>query len=79
MHTVKWFQLLLFNISNSLYQVFLWNIDNLHRAEWFQKTIILSKWLNNSIWSIDATLTGTTTLGQSGPESSDNERVLHIL
>ena len=41
-------------------------------------TIILSKWLNSYIWSIDGTLTGTTNLGQNGPESNDNEGVLHI-
>ena len=28
---------------------------------------------------IDRTLTGTTTLGQSGPGSNSNEGVLHIL
>ena len=26
-----------------------------------------SKWVNSFIWSIDGTLTGTTTPGQSGP------------
>ena len=30
------------------------------------------------IWSIDGTLTGTTTLGQSGPGSNDSEGVLLI-
>ena len=29
LHTVKWFQVLLFNMSNSIYQVFLHNINNL--------------------------------------------------
>ena len=33
---------------------------------------------NNSIWPIDSTLSGATTLGQSGPGSDDNEAVLHI-
>ena len=41
-------------------------------------TIILSKWLNSSIWFIDETLTGTATPGQSGPESNDNEEVFHF-
>ena len=41
--------------------------------------IILSKWLNNSIWPIDETLTSTTTLGQSGPGSNSNEEVLNTL
>ena len=35
--------------------------------EWF---------LNRSIWPIDGTLTGITTLGQSGPGSNGNEGVL---
>ena len=34
--------------------------------------------MNSSIWLIDVTLTGTTTLGHSGPESNDNEGVLYI-
>ena len=33
------------------------------------------KGLNSSIWPIDRTLTGTTTLGQSGPESNGNDRL----
>ena len=33
---------------------------------------------NISIWPIDRTLTGTTTLGQSEPESNGNEEVLCI-
>ena len=37
-----------------------------------------SKWLNSSIWPIDGTVTGTTTLGQSGPGSNSNEGVFHI-
>ena len=37
-----------------------------------------SKWLYTFIWPIDWTLTGTTTPRQSGPESNDNEGVLHI-
>ena len=32
----------------------------------------------NSFWSIDRTLSGATTLGQSGPGSDDNEDVLRI-
>ena len=32
----------------------------------------------SSIWPIDWTLSGTTTLGQSGSESNGNERLLHI-
>ena len=33
---------------------------------------------NSSIWSIDRTLSGATTLGQSGPGSDDNEGLFHI-
>ena len=36
------------------------------------------KWLNSSIWPIDGILTGTTTPGQSGPESNGNKEVFHI-
>ena len=32
LHMVKTFQVLLINISNFLYQVFLFDIDNLHTA-----------------------------------------------
>ena len=38
----------------------------------------LAKWLNSSMWPINGTLTGTTTPGQSEPESNGNEGVLHI-
>ena len=58
LYVVKSFQVLLFNIRNSIYQVFLCDINYLHTAEWVQ-IVTLSKWLNNSIWFIDGTLTGT--------------------
>ena len=38
---------------------------------------IYRKLLNISIWPIDGTQTGITTPDQSGPESNDNEGVLH--
>ena len=38
----------------------------------------LSSISNSSIWPMDRTLSGTTTLGQNGPGSNDNEGVLHI-
>ena len=70
MHTVKWFQVLLSNTNNSFwYQPFVYPQLNDFKY---------SKWLNNSIWPIDRTLTGTTTLGQSGLGSNGNEEVLHI-
>ena len=34
--------------------------------------------LNSSIWPIDMTLSGATTLAQTGPGSNDNEGVLRI-
>ena len=34
---------------------------------------------NSSIWSIERTLSGATTPGQSGPESNGNEGVQYIL
>ena len=34
---------------------------------------------NSSIWPIDRTLSGATTLGPSGPGRDGNEGVLHIL
>ena len=37
MQTIKRFQFLLFNISNSTYQVYIQNIDNLNTDIWFQK------------------------------------------
>ena len=33
----------------------------------------IEKWLNCSIWSIDGTLTSTTSVGKSGPRSNGNE------
>ena len=40
--------------------------------------VIKSKRLNSFIQLINGILTGTITLGQSGPGSNDNESVLHI-
>ena len=61
LHTVKEFQVLLFNTNNSILII-----------------IIPSKRLNSSIWPIDETLTGTTTLDPGRPESKGNERILGI-
>ena len=63
LHTVKWFQVLLFNKQFYLPAVICLN------------TV---KWSNSSSWPIDGTQSGTTTLGQSGPESNGNEGVFHI-
>ena len=70
MHTVKWFQVLLFSISTS-FQHYSFVCTRLYGS-------MYRKWLNISIWSIDGTLTGTTTPGQSKPGSNGNEEVLYI-
>ena len=58
----------------------------LHTVRWFNTNNSIcvqlnnfkySKWLNSSIWPIDRTLTGTTPLGQSEPESNGNEGVIY--
>ena len=71
---------MLFNISNSIYHVFLSNANILLTAVRFQiaDKIIPCKRLNSSIWSIERTLTGTTTPSQSGPENKGNEEEVHI-
>ena len=38
--------------------------------------IIFSQWLKSSLEPIDISLTSTTTLGQCGPGSNDNEWVV---
>ena len=40
--------------------------------------IIFSEWLKSSIWSIDGTITGASTPGQSRSESNGYEGVLYI-
>ena len=50
----------------------LFNITELNGFKW-------RKWLDISIWPINETRKGTTTLIQSGPGSNGNEWVLHIL
>ena len=67
--TVKWFQVLLCNTNNSIYYSFVCSQWNGFKYR---------KWSDISIQSIDRTQTCTTTLGQSGPGSNDNERLLHI-
>ena len=65
LHTVKWFQVLQFNPNSSICSK--WNGFKYH------------KWLNYSIRSINGTLTGSTTVAQSGPWSNGYEGVLYIL
>ena len=58
----------------------------LHMVKWFQVLLYNSHNLASviclhtvcSIWPIDRTLSGPTTLGQSGPGNNGNEGVLHI-
>ena len=40
--------------------------------------IILSKWLNSSIWPTDGTLMDTSNLGRRGPGSNGNEEIQYI-
>ena len=78
MHTVKWSKycyltlIILLNINhffvNSGLKYCYLTIICLHTVEW----------LKSSIWPIDGTLSGLTTLSQSGPESNSNEEVLQI-
>ena len=63
LHTIKWFQALLWNANN------LTSIICLHTV----------KWLNSSIWPIDRIMSSATTPDQSGSGSNGNEGVLHIL
>ena len=79
MHTVKWLQILQ-SYTNS----FICSELNAFRYCYISRRIqfnichLLGKWLNNSIQLIDVTLTSTTTPGQSGPGSNNDEAVLYI-
>ena len=56
LHTVKFFHsLLLFNISNSIYQVFIYYANNLHTTVLFQTTII-SRWDPNRYFQSESEL-----------------------
>ena len=57
LHTVKWFQVLLYESQFNISQLFTQSC---------------------SIGPIDRTLSCATTLGQSGPGSNGNERILQI-
>ena len=72
------FQIFLSNTNNSVHQVFLCNMNNLHTAVWFLITIILSKRFNSSIWLIEGTLIDTTTLVRVDLGGKGNQRALHI-
>ena len=65
MSTHKGFQVLLFNTNNTIwYKSFVCTQFNRFKY---------SKWLSSLIWSIDGTITGTTTPGQSGPGINGNK------
>ena len=77
---VKWFQVLLFNISNSIYQVFPSNTNNLHIVVWFQITNNPhnpKEMIEQFSSSIDGTLINTTPPGQSGSKSNSNKGVIY--
>ena len=52
-------------------------LPNIFLAFWHIVVISSIPILNESIWAIDGTLTGTTTLGYCGPGSNGNEGVLN--
>ena len=70
-------QALLFDISNSIYQIFPSDTSNLHTSELFQ----VNNYYNpkNMIEQlIVRTLTGVTILVKNGPEIKDIERAIYI-
>ena len=86
MHTVNWFQVLLFN-TNSFICTLLNGFRYCYVIPIIQfKSLVhtqlngfkLSKWSNRSLWPIDGTLTGTSTPGQSESGNNDNDGVFQI-
>ena len=67
--------ILLIKYSNLIQTIY----TQLYRLKYLIMIMILSKWLNSSIWPLDGTLTGAINPGQSGPGSNGNEGVLDIL
>ena len=58
--------------------IILFNIICLYTVKWFQVLLddfMFNRWLNNSIRSIDGTLTDTTTPGQSAFTSNCKDEV----
>ena len=74
---VKWFQVFLRITNNSIKQSFIYTQLNV-KTVLFQVIQFNIGMQFSSIWPIDRTLSGTTTLGQSGLGSDGNEGVLHI-
>ena len=78
MHSVKCFQILQFNTNNSIkHQSFVY-IQFSDQTVLFQTIQFSTSMQFSSIWCIDRTLSGATTLCQSGPGSDGNEEVLCI-
>ena len=79
-HRFKGFQELLSNVNCVNY--FIWNTKISTQLHWFvcAKLNILKfgKWLRISFLPIVGTLTGITTLGQSGPGNNGNEETPHV-
>ena len=67
---MKWFEVLLYDTMIQFNTIIFCKALNVFKH---------NKWLNTSIWRIDGTLTGTTTLDQSVPSSNENKTLLHIL
>ena len=65
---------------NSVYELFLYYIGNLHPDCSFKYQIIIihSKWLNSSIWPLDRNQTDPTSPGVIGPGSNGISEELHI-
>ena len=85
LHMVKWFQVLVCITNNSIKHpsfVYIHSTDQTILFLTIQLNMsfvcIQFKYSNSSIWPINRTLSGTTTLGQSQPGSWSNEEVLCI-
>ena len=57
LHRVKWFQVLLFHINSSIYQVFLSNW--IHQLKEYMKVMNMIKWFYNQV-SINLYIAGPT-------------------
>ena len=75
LHTFKWLQVFLSNTNSSICSQ-LNGFTYCYVTPTIQFGIIHLS--NSSIWPIEGTLTGTTTLDQSEPGNNGNEEVLHI-
>ena len=69
-----------FNVKTDLFQTIQFSINTviMSKTALFQPIQFSISGQFNSMWSIDRTLSGITTPGQSGPRSNSNEGVLRI-